>query len=82
MVAIAASGVAGLIGWWIYRTQLRDRPGVIAPMLLCVALIAALPTLVRPMYPGATIAALGGVCGTLLGYAIWRWLVKRDEAMA
>ncbi len=82
VVAIAAAGVAGLFAWWIYRSQLRDRPGVIAPMMLCIALLGVLPGLVRPAYPGARAAAVGGLVATLIGYAIWRWLVKGDEAIA
>lgn len=82
VAAIVAAGVAGLVAWWLYRTQLRDRPGVLAPMLLCLALLGVLPTLVRPMFPGALIAAVAGMVGTLVGYVIWRWLVKRDEMAA
>ena len=76
---IAGAGVVGLIAWWIYRTQLRGRPGVIAPMMLCVAVLGAIVTLAHPAYPGAIFTTAAALIGTLVGYAIWRWLVKRDE---
>ena len=79
--SIVLAGVGGLLGWWIYRSQLRDRPGVIAPMLLIVTLLGGLQVLAHGSYPGARIAAIGSLVATLAGYAIWRWLVKRDEAV-
>ncbi|MEO8935470.1 MAG: CPBP family intramembrane glutamic endopeptidase [Burkholderiaceae bacterium] len=79
VVAVLLSGIGGFVGWWIYRSQLRDRPGVIAPLLLLVGLLGLLPGLVQPAFPGARVAAFAGIVGTLLGYAIWRWLVKKDE---
>ena len=78
-LAIALSGLAGWLGWWIYRSQLRDRPGVVAPMMLCIAVLGVLPGLVHPGYPQAVMAAVAGLVATGVGYAIWRWLVKADE---
>ena len=76
--AIAASALFGLVGWWIFRSWLRGRPGVIAPTLLCVALLGECLALGRPAYPGATVTAIGALLATLAGFAIWRWLVKSD----
>ena len=81
-VAIGVAALGGLLAWWIYRTQLRDRPGVIAPMLFCVVLLGALQPLIRPAFPGARSAAIAGLVATVIGYAIWRWLVKMDEVAA
>ncbi len=81
-VAIVASGIAGLVGWWIFRTWLRGRPGVVAPLILCVVLTGFLSPLVHPGFPGAQLAAVAGIVSTLFGYAVWRWLVKQDEPRA
>ena len=77
--SIVAAAAAGLIGWWIFRNFLRDRPGVIAPMMLCLALFNGIAAFGHPAYPGARFAALATLLSTLIGYAIWRWLVKSDE---
>jgi hypothetical protein len=82
IVMIVGAALAGLVAWWLFRTQLRDRPGVIAPMLLCLAVLGLVPALARPAYPGAIVATLCSLAGTLLGYALWRWLVKGDERAA
>ena len=80
--SIVLAGLAGLAGWWIYRRWLRDRPGVIAPTLLCGMLLGGLVNLAHDNFPGARVATLGGLVATLAGYAIWRWLVKADEVKA
>lgn len=80
VTAVVLSGVGGFVAWWVYRTQLRDRPGVIAPLVLCAALLNALPPLVHPGFPEARVAAVASMIAIVVGYAIWRWLVKADEA--
>ena len=82
VLAIALAGIGGAVAWWVFRRYLRGRPGVIAPMLLCVLLLGGIQALFRSSYPGSRLAACGGLLATLAGYAIWRWLVKKDEVPA
>jgi hypothetical protein len=80
--AIVGAGVAGAIGWLIYRTQIRDRLWVVAPLMLCLALIGEATSLFNAPYPGSRLATIMAIVATLIGYRIWQWLIGRDERVS
>lgn len=79
-IAIAAAGIGGALAWSIYRRHVRDREWIIAPLVLCLALLSLLPALVHAAYPGARMATAATALALTFCYAIWRWLVRRDMA--
>ncbi len=78
ILAVVASGVAGAIAWFVFRTLVRDRPWIVAPTLLCLALVRLVVSLLEPAYPGARLADVAAIVGACVGYAIWRWIVAAD----
>ena len=80
--AVLIAGAAGAIAWVIYRTLIRDRLWIVAPFMLCLALLGQLASLAQPGYPGARTDAVVAIVATLIGYRLWRWLVDRDDAVA
>ncbi len=80
--AVVASGVGGALAWAIFRTLIRERPWIVAPTLLCLALVRGVVSMVEPAFPGERLADAASIVGALAGYAIWRWLVAADARRA
>ena len=76
---IVVAGLGGFIGWLIYHYLIRERLWLLPPTVLCVALIGQLAGLVHEPWPGARVATVLGAVATVVGYAIWRWLVDTDR---
>jgi hypothetical protein len=76
--AILVAAVLGALAWLVYRSQIRDRPWLVAPIVLCLTLIGQVAALFAAPYPQARLDTILGLVSTLIGYRIWRWLVDRD----
>lgn len=75
---VVVAGVAGGLSYLVYRTFIRDRYDVIAPMLLVATVLMTLVLLVRPGSGLSIVDAASGLLGNLIGYVLWRLLVKHD----
>jgi hypothetical protein len=78
-IKLVVTALVGAFAWWFFRSQIRDRPWIIAPTLLCMALATQLATLVHAGYPGARVDAIASIVSVLIGYRVWRWLVDGDR---
>ena len=78
--SMVAAGLGGALAWWVYRRHVREREWIIAPLMLCMSLLSLLPALSFAAYPGARLGAIASAAALAIGYAIWRWLVRRDLA--
>ena len=78
--AVALGTVAGVLAWGGYRLFILNRLWIVVPVLLWMALLAALMNALRPTTPGALSSAVAAALASLAGYAIWRWLCKGDAA--
>ena len=76
---LLAAAATGAVAYLVYRLFLRERFELIAPTLLVMGVVYALGGMVgAAAYPGARVAAFLALIGTIVGYAVWRWLVIRD----
>ncbi len=78
-VTIVVAGLGGLIAWLVYHYLIRDRLWLVPPILLCLALIGQVTALAHEPWPGSRFAAVLAAVATLVGYAIWRWVVRTDR---
>jgi hypothetical protein len=82
VLAVVVAGAGGGVAWLIYRSQVRDRLWIVAPTMLCLAVIGALASLVHSGYPGSRVGGVMAIVAVLVGYRLWRWLVLGDRASA
>ncbi len=78
--SMLVAAVGGALTWWIYRRHIREREWIVPPLMLCLSLLSLLPALSFAAYPGSPLGAIAAAVALAIGYAIWRWLVRKDLA--
>ncbi|QJR12289.1 hypothetical protein DSM104443_03374 [Usitatibacter rugosus] len=79
VLTLAGGVVAGLAAWWIFRRYVLGRIEIVAPLIACGSVLAAIGTIARPTYAQAVPAAIVGMLSVAAGYLAWQWLVHKEK---
>jgi hypothetical protein len=79
---VLVAAATGAVGYLAYRLFFRTRVELVATTVLLIGVLSSLgATIGQPAFRGVGFASYLGIAGTIVGYAIWRWLVVSDAAV-